>query len=101
MKCPCSSGYFDNNTKICLKVPLVCSTSCTSCSNVAANCTSCNATNRRILVSSDCVCKSGFYSTSVTDCKEICGNGLMASNDKECDDGNTNNGDGCSSICTI
>ncbi len=31
----------------------------------------------------------------------ICGNGLRASGDEECDDGNTANGDGCSSACLL
>lgn len=35
------------------------------------------------------------------ECREQCGVGLRISSDKECDDGNTISGDGCSSTCLI
>ncbi len=35
-----------------------------------------------------------------TDCGVLCGNGLLEAGE-ECDDGNTQDGDGCSSTCTI
>ena len=34
------------------------------------------------------------------ECKEICGDGLNLGK-YECDDGNKNNGDGCSSSCKV
>ena len=40
-----------------------------------------------------------YYGTS-GECVEICGNGVNYGM-KECDDGNTESGDGCSSVCTI
>lgn len=45
------------------------------------------------------MCKTGFFSSSVTDCAEICGDGQLLNTTYQCDDGNTVNGDGCSSIC--
>ncbi|CAD8104182.1 unnamed protein product [Paramecium sonneborni] len=34
-------------------------------------------------------------------CVNLCGNGLLNSYYEECDDGNNNGGDGCSSLCTL
>lgn len=31
----------------------------------------------------------------------VCGNGLIDTNEEHCDDGNTNNDDGCSDLCTL
>ncbi|CAI2380290.1 unnamed protein product [Moneuplotes crassus] len=46
-------------------------------------------------------CSAGTYpNTAKTACVTICGDGLKAGTEK-CDDGNTNNGDGCSSTCQV
>jgi cysteine-rich repeat protein len=43
---------------------------------------------------------TGYYYDATTGrCADICGDGIMISD--LCDDGNTLNGDGCSSVCTI
>lgn len=34
-------------------------------------------------------------------CVEICGDGIRVTSTIACDDGNTNDGDGCSSSCTV
>jgi cysteine-rich repeat protein len=35
-------------------------------------------------------------------CREICGDGILVKKDSDkCDDGNNNNGDGCSSDCQV
>ena len=34
-------------------------------------------------------------------CKEICGDGVFLGVDSECDDHNTDSGDGCSKTCTV
>jgi cysteine-rich repeat protein len=36
-----------------------------------------------------------------TVCQETCGDGILITALLECDDGNTENGDGCSETCTI
>jgi len=32
-------------------------------------------------------------------CREICGDGITVTDEYECDDGNNDDGDGCSSSC--
>jgi cysteine-rich repeat protein len=44
-------------------------------------------------------CPNGFGSNGTNICDEICGDGKVY--EKECDDGNTENGDGCSSTCQV
>jgi cysteine-rich repeat protein len=50
-------------------------------------------------------CSIGTYSPAgsdeATDCNSLCGDGLIVVADEDCDDNNTNNADGCSSICEI
>jgi cysteine-rich repeat protein len=48
--------------------------------------------------SSLCYCKQGYRQQGLT-CQEICGDGIVIA--AECDDGNTEDGDGCSSKCEI
>jgi proprotein convertase subtilisin/kexin type 5 len=80
----CSKGICDPATYLDIT-----SNSCKKCSPFCSNCTddkSCTA------------CQSGF-NLAAGYCTEICGDGkrfVLA-----CDDGNTINGDGCSSTCTI
>ena len=48
-----------------------------------------------------CFCKTG-YKVIDGSCIEICGDGLlMNTSSSACDDGNTMNGDGCSSTCSV
>jgi cysteine-rich repeat protein len=58
--------------------------------------------NYQLNASGDCEalssCVQGFVYT-VSFCKEICGDGLLF--ELECDDGNSDDGDGCSATCTI
>jgi len=42
-----------------------------------------------------------FYTEDNKTCKETCRNGQRLTNLIECDDGNTDNGDGCNNDCTI
>lgn len=51
-----------------------------------------------VLVNGLCVCKDGFIFNGST-CIDLCGDGKIIVD--ECDDGNTENGDGCSSTCII
>lgn len=46
-----------------------------------------------------CYCDSGYEDIEVHRCHEFCGDGLVK--EDGCDDGNTKNGDGCSSTCIV
>ena len=48
----------------------------------------------------ECVCRPGFLRTEGGDCVRACGDGRRTAGE-ECDDGNTDDGDGCSSVCEI
>lgn len=100
-KCPCASGFVDDGNTTCATVSLTCTLPCITCSNSATNCTSCDATKTRTLSNSQCLCQTGYYASSTTDCTEICGDGKLLTSTYQCDDGNTVSGDGCSSVCMI
>ncbi|CAK70960.1 unnamed protein product (macronuclear) [Paramecium tetraurelia] len=36
-----------------------------------------------------------------TQCRSVCGNGLLVESLEQCDDGNTDDGDGCNSVCQV
>jgi cysteine-rich repeat protein len=73
------------------------STSCSfNCSSINF-CSNCSVVNNQIQCDS---CITGFQPDSSYNCFPICGDGLVLGNE-ECDDANTNNGDGCSSRCTL
>ncbi|KRX07488.1 Insulin-like growth factor binding protein, N-terminal [Pseudocohnilembus persalinus] len=99
----CPSGYYDNPDPYNSCDP--CDTICNTCDYTAPlECTSCNA--GYFLYNNYCYqCNdlTGFVNDPAdsTNCIEICGDGLVVSTQFECDDGNTENGDGCSSTCTI
>jgi len=49
-----------------------------------------------------CDTAGGFYLVASTQqCSSICGDAITALGMETCDDGNTFNGDGCSSICSL
>ena len=77
----CNPGtFFDSQLRRCLACP----SGCLSCKN-SFQCTSCSI---------------GFnLHTSSQLCLEHCGDGRRYILD--CDDGNSDNGDGCSSSCTV
>ncbi|MFH1670630.1 MAG: DUF4215 domain-containing protein, partial [Patescibacteria group bacterium] len=52
------------------------------------------------ICNNQCQCESTGSQQCYSDCSPICGDGLVVG-DEECDDGNTRNGDGCSSTCRI
>ena len=61
-------------------------------------CILCDTIKHYELVDGLCACKDGFV-FSGSNCIEICGDGRAIVDD--CDDGNTESGDGCSPICTM
>lgn len=87
------------------------SVSCTLCypnyaldgSNICVGAFNCSAIQNCLLctMASGCSnCSLGFNLTNSTACNSVCGDGVKAASEA-CDDGNTQNGDGCSSNCTI
>ncbi len=49
-----------------------------------------------------CVCETGYKLISTVKakvCVAQCGNGILSLTDEECDDGNTQNNDGCDQSC--
>jgi cysteine-rich repeat protein len=61
-------------------------------------CYSCNTQNNwKYLYPFSCTCQKGYTKLNDTYCQVSCGDGLWT--EEECDDGNTYDGDGCSSIC--
>ncbi|CDW83584.1 UNKNOWN [Stylonychia lemnae] len=84
-----------------------CISPCVTCVNKPDYCTSCG--DEYILIDGTCLtCSSlnGFnypiigQGTRGQRCTEICGDGLRF-NQNQCDDGNLNDGDGCSSQCRV
>jgi cysteine-rich repeat protein len=53
-----------------------------------------------VFVDSANTSSDGLYTLDATLTASECGNGLL-DNGEECDDGNTNDGDGCSATCTV
>ena len=97
--CPllvCPDGFYaDTMITKCVKCPDTCAT-CLS----ATKCLTCK--DGYIVSNGLCVVceeKKGYYTKGKV-CDEICGDGLNLGM-HECDDGNTIDGDGCSSRCTI
>lgn len=83
-----------------------CDYTCLTCTSTGQhyNCLSCDSSNYRTLVSASpynytCPCKSGFVDIGIAKCAEICGDNMAYFD--ECDDGNSVDGDGCSSTCQI
>ncbi|CAG9327430.1 unnamed protein product [Blepharisma stoltei] len=113
-KCECAAGYFADSSNNCLK----CGASCLTCSIRSSNCTSCPLEAPIIYSNNKCYpCdifegyskNQGITISDFTEdlfeklsknCAEICGDGKNMGQ-AECDDGNRNNGDGCSSNCLI
>jgi cysteine-rich repeat protein len=84
----CVQGYqYLNSTSIC---KLTCADS---------NCIACSVANISLCL--QCI-SSNFYLVNGTCIKSAhCGDGIITPTKEECDDGNTNNHDGCSSLCTV
>ena len=118
--CVCETGYYvDSTTPACLSCSIAisncidCSSSsvCTQCqkgsilnasTNVCDvepcqvdNCNTCDSSN----YSACLICDSG-YSISGSNCVLVCGDDALHSSES-CDDGNTVDGDGCSSTCKV
>ena len=66
--------------------------------NVTVKCRTCSkALFKDAQSDGTCACKNGYKADEMGICNEICGDGLVL--EGECDDNNTVDGDGCSSLC--
>jgi cysteine-rich repeat protein len=82
---------------------------CKDCSSLFSNSQTCNTTDvltcangykkTSQTVCTMCSAITGYYIDSSHQCSEICGDGLLF--ELACDDGNNEDGDGCSSRCSI
>ena len=118
--CVCLQGtYYSPNQEACV----LCSSLCLYCNGPTAfECTACKQEQHRQLIGGTCVCDPYNYQEPATgeeceqvdknkcdrgyvkveltgQCVELCGDGVLL--EKECDDGNIINGDGCSDQCRI
>jgi cysteine-rich repeat protein len=99
----CSGGYGVTASGTCSTCPI---TGCQTCTNLTA-CSVCSTGYNKInnlcyTCPTSCTC--GGYTLpkySNGDCSTICGDGIVIFPYEGCDDGNTNNGDGCSSTCQV
>ena len=99
----CSAGFGVKATGECSDCPV---TACTTCLNLTY-CSTCNTDYN--LINGSCyscsqTCLCGGYALPKLangDCSTDCGDGVILSPYEECDDGNTLDGDGCSSACVI
>ena len=82
---------------------LDCFIGCVNCEGPNSNqCTKCD--EGLILVNGtcrDCTFSDGLYINDDKKCVEVCGDGIFLGLTSECDDHNTEHGDGCSATCTI
>ena len=109
--CPpndCGSGYFCNSTGNCEEVPATCEEEPISCD--AGECNSCPQDCNHADCCPDETCNNDETCGDTNDepecnsdcgaCEIVCGDGIIES-PEECDDGDTENGDGCSSSCAV
>lgn len=91
-KCVCSRGFLAGVA--CTEI-----FGCTSAINNGSNseCFMCNSLLGLILQGQTCTCIDGYILINI--CVQICGDGKLFQ--LGCDDGNNENGDGCSSTCKV
>jgi cysteine-rich repeat protein len=86
----CDTNYYFNTTT------LKCEVTCTAI-NFCYNC------NLNALAANgiDCLaCSPGYHAVTTSACTTQCSDGVVTP-DESCDDGNSINGDGCSSACAV
>lgn len=94
--CNCKFGWIVGN--YCTTIHGCVSTSLQSSVVI---CNFCSVSEHYVLdpVSHTCNCAPGYYKNDSDQCPQVCGDGLVL--ELQCDDGNTIDGDGCSSKCTV
>lgn len=97
--CFCNQGFSTVNGVSCVPDTIACPLG-QRYDNVTSACVNCTAGCNQCLNTGVCIsCPTGFR-PSLNQCVPICGNGVI-SGTEACDDGNTNNNDGCSSTCAV
>ena len=88
---------------IILSYTLDCYNECTECSGPGRqDCTACEEGMATIDgICRDCRFFDGLFLNDDNECEEVCGDGIFLGIGSECDDHNTDFGDGCSKVCTI
>ncbi|KRX07463.1 Insulin-like growth factor binding protein, N-terminal [Pseudocohnilembus persalinus] len=97
----CQDGYYGNTSNNQCDA---CDISCKNCNGSSdTDCTECSSPYFLVESQNKCylTCPSGYQTNSSQKCEEICGDGLRIDLLTECDDGNTNDGDGCNKDCKI
>lgn len=104
--CECWAGFAGpvvDETSVCNDVDECLSTPCNT-TRCADSQNLCNGNPLPVcdnfVGSYNCSCPQGLVPIAEADCETICGDGQWIQG-KECDDGNLEDGDGCSSTCTI
>ena len=80
-----------------------CDSSCTTCSGILpTQCLTCPTSTALSIINTCLACTfENGLELDGTVCNDICGDGERVEKTTQCDDGNVQNGDGCSSTCTI
>ena len=93
----CQQGYFFLNSAC-----LPCDSSCLSC-NGASNIDCIECLDNFLLLNSTCIhdCPNGYILNNFDLCDAKCADGFIFDGPDFCDDGNSADGDGCSSTCHI
>lgn len=100
----CAEGMYAHTDEGIACLP--CDAACKTCKGPSnANCTACSEGHTTMGVGEgDTVtcrtCPTGYRLQEHGKCREVCGDGLNLG-EHECDDGNSLNGDGCSSECKV
>ncbi|CAD8077791.1 unnamed protein product [Paramecium sonneborni] len=90
----CIDGYYLDNDFSCK----ICSAHCKTCIQSENKCVECKfQTDKKECIT--CIASAG-YTIIDNECVTICGDGIRTTQE-QCDDGNSDNGDGCSSYCTV
>ena len=93
----CQQSYFLQNSTC-----LACDSTCLTCNGVSMNdCIECS--DNLLLYNSTCIhdCPQGYIISSFHTCAIKCGDGFIFDGPDFCNDGNSIDGDGCSSTCHI
>jgi hypothetical protein len=110
--CKCTSGHCDSTSGKCVASSPTCDPACsegqncgydvTQCEESECSVTACCPNDRYgITPWGEGCCPEDTYFDQTDGCVPLCGNGMIDNFEEECDDGNRDNGDGCSDECWV